>query len=314
MKHLIAIAGPTAAGKSNLALDLAQCFGGEIVNADSRQLYRYMDIGTSKPTLAEQELVPHHLIDVVEPDEDFSLALYHQLATETINAVHRKGKLPLLVGGSGLYVWSVIEGWDIPAVPPNKELRRALEIRAQEEGSHILYQELQAVDPLAATKIHPGNIRRIIRALEIYYVAGQYPSKLWRKEAPDFPVLIIGLTMERSGLYRKIDQRVDKMIEKGLVEEVKSLLERGYDLSLSSMSGIGYKQIGQFLESEITLPIAIENIKYETHRLARHQYAWFRLGDARIHWLDASRPPDIVGAAKKLVEEIAAEQSCQLFN
>ncbi|MDY7018657.1 MAG: tRNA (adenosine(37)-N6)-dimethylallyltransferase MiaA [Chloroflexota bacterium] len=303
MKHLIAIVGPTAAGKSNLAINLAQCFGGEIINADSRQVYRHMDIGTSKPTLSERELVPHHLIDVVDPNEDFNLALYYQLATETINAVHTKGKLPLLVGGSGLYVWSVIEGWDIPAVPPNKELRRDLEIKAQGEGRDTLYRELQTIDPLAASKIHPGNIRRIIRALEIYYAVGQYPSKLWRKEAPDFSVLVVGLTMERSELYGKIDQRVDKMIEKGLIEEVKSLMERGYNISVPSMSGIGYKQIGQFLEGEIASSTAIEKIKYETHRLARHQYAWFRLGDARIHWLDASHSCDITSVANNLVKE-----------
>ena len=304
MKYLIAIVGPTAAGKSDLALNLAQCFGGEIINADSRQVYRYMDIGTSKSTLTERELVKHHLIDIVDPDEDFSLAHYYQLATETIDAVHRKGKLPLLVGGSGLYVWSVIEGWKVPAVPPNKELRHALEIRAQEDGSHTLYRDLQAVDPLAASKIHPSNIRRIIRALEIYYTAGQYPSTLWRKDAPDYPVFIVGLTMERTELYRKIDQRVDKMIDKGLIEEVKSLLERGYDISLPSMSGIGYKQIGQFLEGETTLPIAIEKIKYETHRLARHQYAWFRLGDARIHWFNDGHSCNILDAAQKLIKEV----------
>ena len=302
MKYLIAIVGPTAAGKSELALRLAQSFHGEIINADSRQVYRYMDIGTNKPTLTEQKLVPHRLIDIVNPNEDFSQADYCRLATEAIEAVQQKGKLPLLVGGSGLYVWSVIEGWKVPAVPPHKQLRRTLEIKVQDEGSHALYRKLQDIDPLAAGKIHSTNIRRLIRALEIYYATGQPPSRLRHKEAQDFSVIIIGLTMERSELYRKIDQRVDKMIEKGLVEEVKSLLQRGYDVSLPSMSGIGYKQIGQFLQDEITLPVAIERIKYETHRLARHQYAWFRLSDARIHWLDASRSSDILSAAQNLVK------------
>ena len=258
MKHLIAIVGPTAAGKSDLALSLAQCFEGEIINADSRQVYRYMDIGTNKPTSDEQELVPHHLIDVANPDEDFSLALYCQLATQAIEAIYRKGKLPLLVGGSGLYIWSIIEGWRIPAIPPNKELRRILETRAHEEGSHTLYQELEAADPSAASKIHPRNTRRLIRALEIYYTSGQLPSRLCRKEAPDFSVVILGLTMERSELYVEIDQRVDKMIERGFVEEVKNLLAKGYSLALPSMSGIGYKQIGEFLHGETTLPSAID--------------------------------------------------------
>ena len=312
MKHLIAIVGPTAAGKSDLALSLAQCFGGEIINADSRQVYRCMDIGTNKPTSAEQELVPHHLIDVVNPDEDFSLALYCQLATQAIEAVHRKGKLPLLVGGSGLYIWSIIEGWRIPAIPPNKELRRVLETRAQEEGSHALYRELEAADPSAAGKIHPHNTRRVIRALEIYYTAGQLSSILWRKEAPDCSVVILGLTMERSELYGEIDQRVDKMIERGFAEEVRNLLAKGYSLALPSMSGIGYNQIGEFLHGETTLPSAIDKIKYETHRLARHQYAWFRPGDARIHWLDASRSSDTLNKARNWAGEAMAAESCKL--
>jgi len=196
--------------------------------------------------------------------------------------------LPLLVGGSGLYVWSLVEGWKIPQVPPDQEQRSQLEARAEQEGSRSLYQELQDIDPIAAAKINPGNTRRIIRALEIYHATGQRPSQLQRKDAPDLPILLIGLTRERRELYRRIDWRVDKMIQMGLVEEVEQLLKKGYSLSLPSMSGIGYKQIGQFLRGEMTLPQAIDKIKYETHRLARHQYAWFRLSDSRIHWFDTS--------------------------
>lgn len=283
---MIAIVGPTAVGKSELALHLAQYFPIEIISADSRQVYRHMDIGTNKPTLAERAAVTHHVIDVVEPDENFSLAMYHRLAIEALDAIHQKGKLPLLVGGSGLYVWSLVEGWEIPRVPPNQQLRRRLEVRAKQEGSHTLYQELQDIDPVAAEKINPSNIRRIIRALEIYQATGQPPSQLQRKRAPCFSVLIIGLTLERSELYRKIDWRVDRMIQRGLVEEVEQLLKKGYSPSLPSMSGIGYKEIGQFLRGEMTLPESIDKIKYETHRLARHQYAWFRLNDSRIHWFD----------------------------
>jgi tRNA dimethylallyltransferase len=285
---MIAIVGPTAVGKSELALHLAQHFPIEIISADSRQVYRYMDIGTNKPTPAERESVPHHVIDVVEPDGDFSLAMYNQLAIEALKAIQQKGKLALLVGGSGLYVWSLVEGWKIPQVLPDQKRRRQLEARAEQEGSHSLYRELQDIDPVAATKINPNNIRRIIRALEIYHKTGQRPSQLQRKEAPGFPILVIGLTRERSRLYRKIDWRVDKMIQMGLVEEVEQLLKKGYSPSLPSMSGIGYKQIGQFLRGEMTLPQAIDTIKYETHRLARHQYAWFRLGDSRIRWFDTS--------------------------
>ena len=285
---MIAIVGPTAVGKSELALHLAQYFPVEIISADSRQVYRYMDIGTNKPTSAERAAVPHHIIDVVEPDGDFSLAMYHQLAIEALKAIQQKSKLPLLVGGSGLYVWSLIEGWKIPQVPPDQKLRRQLEARAEQEDSQSLYRELQDIDPTAAEKINPSNIRRIIRALEIYHTTGQPPSHLQRKEAPGFSILTIGLTQERNELYRKIDWRVDKMIQRGLVEEVEQLLKKGYSPSLPSMSGIGYKQISQFLRGEMTLPQAIDKIKYETHRLARHQYAWFRLSDSRIHWFDMS--------------------------
>jgi tRNA dimethylallyltransferase len=285
---VIAIVGPTAVGKSELALHLAQYFPLEIISADSRQVYRYMDIGTNKPSPAERASVPHHVIDVVEPDEDFSLAMYHQLAIEALKAIQQKGKLPLLVGGSGLYVWSLVEGWKIPQVPPDQKLRRQLEARAEQEDSQSLYRELQDIDPMAAEKINPSNIRRIIRALEIYHVTGQPPSQLQCKELPGFSVLIIGLTQERSELYRKIDWRVDKMVQRGLVEEVEQLLKKGYSPSWPSMSGIGYKQIGQFLRGEMTLPEAIDKIKYETHRLARHQYAWFRLSDSRIRWFDVS--------------------------
>jgi len=285
---VIAIVGPTAVGKSELALHLAQYFPLEIISADSRQVYRYMDIGTNKPTWAERASVPHHVIDVVEPDEAFSLAMYHQLAIEALKAIQQKGKLPVLVGGSGLYVWSLVEGWKIPQVPPDQKLRRRLEARAEQEDSQSLYQELQDIDPSAAAKISPTNIRRIIRALEIYHTTGQHPSQLQRKESPGFPILLIGLTQERSELYRRIDWRVDKMIQRGLVEEVEQLLKKGYSPSLPSMSGIGYKQIGQFLRGEMTLPQSIDKIKYETHRLARHQYAWFRLSDSRIHWFDNS--------------------------
>ncbi|OGN92540.1 MAG: tRNA (adenosine(37)-N6)-dimethylallyltransferase MiaA [Chloroflexi bacterium RBG_13_50_10] len=283
---MIAIVGPTAVGKSELALHLAQYFPLEIISADSRQVYRYMDIGTNKPTLAERASVPHHIIDVVDPGQDFNLAMYHRLAFEALNAIQKKDTLPLLVGGSGLYVWSLVEGWKIPEVPPDKKLRRQMEDRAEREDSQSLYRELRNIDSSAAEKINPGNIRRIIRALEIYHATGQPPSQLQRKEAPAFSILVIGLTQERSDLYRRIDWRVDEMVKRGLVEEVERLLKKGYSDSLPSMSGIGYKQISQFLRGEMTLPEAIDKIKYETHRLARHQYAWFRVSDSRIRWFD----------------------------
>jgi tRNA dimethylallyltransferase len=306
---VIAIVGPTAVGKSKLALHLVQYFPVEIISADSRQVYQYMDIGTNKPSPAERASVFHHVINVVEPDEDFNLAIYHQLAIEALKAIQQKDKLPLLVGGSGLYVWSLVEGWKIPQASPDKKLRQRLEARAEQEGGQSLYQELQDIDPRAAVKINPGNIRRIIRALEIYHATGQPPSQLQRKEMPDFPILLVGLTQERSELYRRIDLRVDKMIQMGLVEEVEQLLKKGYSPSLPSMSGIGYKQIGQFLRGEMTLPQAIDKVKYETHRLARHQYAWFRPDDSRIHWFEVSvteeeAGPDFMGVTSDKVKGI----------
>jgi len=286
MKPLIAIVGPTALAKSKLALNLAQGFDGEIVSADSRQVYRYMDIGTAKPSLEERSLVRHHVIDVVDPDDDFSLALFHQLANQALQAISHGGKIPFLVGGSGLYIWSVLEGWSLPQVPPQPEFRRNLQARAQAEGSDVLYEELQGLDPVAAERIDPKNMRRVIRALEVYQATGKPFSQLHQKQPPPFQILIIGLTAERDELYRRIDSRVDDMIKRGLVDEVKGLLQRGYSLSLPSMSGLGYKQIGMFLQGELDLQSAIQNIKYETHRFARHQYAWFRLSDQRIHWFD----------------------------
>jgi tRNA dimethylallyltransferase len=304
---VIAIVGPTAVGKSDLALHLAQYFPLEIISADSRQVYRYMDIGTNKPGVADRALVPHHIIDVVDPDEDFGLATYHQLVFGALKAIRQKGKLPLLVGGTGLYVWSLVEGWKIPQVPPDREMRQRLENRAKQEDGPSLHQELQNVDPLAAAKIDPRNIRRVVRALEIYYATGQPPSQLQRKEKPGSPILVIGLTQERSRLYRRIDERADDMIQRGLVEEVHKLLEKGYSPLLPSMSGIGYKQIVQFVRGEMTLPEAADKIKHDTHRLARHQYAWFRLNDSRIHWFDMTETKErtsIVGMdeIKALIE------------
>jgi len=292
MNRLVAIVGPTGVGKSKLALHLAQTFNGEIVSADSRQVYRYMDIGTAKPTREELTLVPHHLINVVNPDEDFSLAQYHRLACKVITDIQQRNKLALLVGGSGLYAWSVLEGWGIPQVPPDPELRRSLEQRAAELGRDELYQELAAVDPLAAQKIDPRNVRRTIRALEVHKIAKAPFSQLQNKKSPLFNLLIIGLTADREELYRRIDRRVDEMIERGLVAEVEKLVNMGYDFNLPAMSGIGYKEIGMFLRGELTLAAAIQQIKFETHRFVRHQYSWFRLKDDRIRWFDIQDSPD----------------------
>jgi tRNA dimethylallyltransferase len=292
MNRLVAIVGPTGVGKSRLALDLAQALDGEIVSADSRQVYRYMDIGTAKPTKKELSLVPHHLIDILSPAEDFGLAQYQKLAGEAIKDIQKRGKRAILVGGSGLYVWAVVEGWEIPKVVPDLKLRRKLEEKAAREGRSGLYQELAQVDPVAAQRIDPGNIRRIIRALEVYRGAEAPISQLQLKTKPLYETLMIGLTADRAELYRRIDLRVDEMIELGLVDEVRGLMDKGYALSLPAMSGIGYKQIGLYLKGELTLATAIQQIKFETHRLVRHQYSWFRLKDDRIRWFDIEKGVD----------------------
>jgi tRNA dimethylallyltransferase len=307
MNRLVALVGPTGVGKSRLALRLAQALNGEIVSADSRQVYRYMDIGTAKPTPRERAAVPHHLIDIVNPDEDFSLAQYQQLACKAIEDVNQRHKLALLVGGSGLYVWSVLEGWQIPAVAPDPEFRRHLEEKAASGGEDELYQELARLDPVAAQKIDPRNVRRTIRALEVHHNAEAPISQLQGKAVPSFNTLIIGLTAERQELYRRIDLRVDDMIKQGLVDEVKQLLDRGYDAGLPSMSGIGYKQISLFVKGKLTLADAIQQTKFESHRLVRHQYSWFRLKDVRIGWFDINNDKEARILAR--LEESYQEQA-----
>ena len=286
MNSLIAIVGPTAAGKTEVSLKLAQQVNGEIINADSRQVYRHMDIGTAKPIAAERTQVPHHLFDFIDPDEDFSLALYQDKANEAIIDIHNRGKVPVLVGGSGQYVWAILEGWSVPEVPPSPEIREELESRAKAEGGDVLYWDLQEVDPEAANQIDPRNIRRVIRALEVCRVTGKRFSELRIKTPPDFNTQIVGITAQRDELYRRIDERVDRMIERGFVEEVRGLLARGFPLSLPSMSSLGYQEIGRYLNGELDLPEASQQIKYTTHRFARRQYTWFRLNDERIRWFD----------------------------
>ncbi|MFA5374717.1 MAG: tRNA (adenosine(37)-N6)-dimethylallyltransferase MiaA [Dehalococcoidia bacterium] len=290
MSRIIAIVGPTATGKSALAVGLALALGGEIVSADSRQVYKYMDIGTAKPSREDRTKVPHHIIDITTPNEDFTLATYQELAFEAIADIQRRGKLALLVGGSGLYVRAVTGGLSIPKVAPDPELRHKLEERAAQEGYQYLYNELQKADPSAAEKIDPRNVRRVIRALEVCLTAGVPFSQL-QQSSPKISTLITGLTTSRDDLYRRIDSRVDQMIERGLVDEVKGLLDRGYSPELPAMSGLGYKQIISHLKGGTSLEEAIQRIKFETHRFARNQYAWFRPKDEHIHWFDIREAP-----------------------
>jgi tRNA dimethylallyltransferase len=303
MKKIIAIVGPTGIGKSNLAIRLCQKINSEIISADSRQVYRFMDIGTAKPDIEERALIPHNLIDIINPDESFSLAEYQQLCKLLIDDMHGRNIVPFLVGGSGQYVWAVLEGWNIPKVIPDIEYRDMLEKKAAEIGKEELYRELQSVDPEAAARIDASNVRRVIRALEIAGNAIDDKTRQ-RNKNPVYDALIIGLTTSRDEIYRRIDDRIDTMIENGLVEEVKELVKRGYKLDLPSMSAIGYKQIGMFLKGELSLEEAIQQIKYETHRYVRNQYNWFKLKDDRIKWFDIQNDieSDIIKSIKDFMD------------
>ena len=283
---LVVIVGPTAAGKTALSIELAEAARGEIVSADSRQIYRGMDIGTAKVTAAERARVPHHLLDVVTPDRVLSLAEYQALAYAAIADIHARGRLPFLVGGTGQYIQAVVEGWSIPAVAPHPELRAELEAKASAEGAEALHGWLAALDPAAATRIDYRNIRRVIRALEVCLVTGQPITELQRKNPPPFDILQIGVTRPRPELYARIDARVDQMMAAGLLDEVRSLNAAGYAWELPAMTGLGYRQIGEYLRAEVSLDEAIARIKQGTRRLVQQQYNWFRPTDPAIRWVD----------------------------
>jgi tRNA dimethylallyltransferase len=274
--RLLAIVGPTSVGKTSLAIALAHELGGEIVSADSRQVYRFMDIGTAKPTAVERAAVPHHLVDVVEPDEDFSLGLYVDLARAAIDDIAARGRLPLLVGGTGQYLAALLQGWSVPRVEPWPELRAALERTADEHGAAALHARLASIDPAAAAAIQPSNVRRVIRALEVYEVTGRPISELQARRIPSFRARTLWLTLPGPVLYARIDQRVDAMVAAGLVDEVRGLLGRGYGWELPAMSGLGYREFRPYFAGESTLPAAIERLKYDTHAFARRQPNWFR--------------------------------------
>jgi len=285
---LVVIVGPTAVGKTAISLRLAETLDGEIVSADSRLFYRGMDIGTAKPTHEERSRVPHHLIDIAEPDETVGLAEFQEQAYSAIADIHARGKLPLLVGGTGQYIRAVVEGWCIPRVPPDPALRAELEAQAEREGAEQLHARLARLDPIAAQRIDPRNVRRVIRALEVCLITEQPISEQQRKQPPPYRVLQVGLTTKRATLYARADRRVETMIASGLEDEVRRLVEAGYGWDIPAMSGLGYLQFKPYFEGGATLEEVIEEIKWATHRFIRHQYNWFRLDDPAIRWLDAT--------------------------
>lgn len=285
---LVAIVGPTAVGKSEVAIEIAQKVGSEIISADSMQIYRYMDIGTAKPTPEERKLITHHMIDIVYPDEEFSAADFQKMAKSCMKSIYKNDKIPLVVGGTGFYINALCYNYTFSPAGKDESLRERFKKEAEEKGINYLYDKLVKIDPEAAAKIHPNNLRRIIRALEVCETTGKpfsYYVKMTKVGKSSYDLLIFGLTMPRDELYRRINKRVVSMIEKGFVDEVEKLLEMGYDKNLKSMQGLGYRQIIQYLEERVTLDETIDLIARDTRRYAKRQYTWF-LRDQNIIWLD----------------------------
>jgi tRNA dimethylallyltransferase len=291
MPKVVAIVGPTAVGKSDLAMRLADVIRGEIVSGDSRHVYKYLDIGTNKPSPGDRNHIGHHLLDIIYPDEEYSLAFYRRDAATAIQGIGERKLVPYLVGGSGLYIRALLENWQVPEVAPDQKFRSTVEEEARKFGISILYDRLVKIDAIEAEHIGPTNLRRIIRALELYRATGSTPTQLKIKGDRAYNYLIIGLTRERDRLYNSINQRVDIMVKSGLIDEVYQLNAQGYNKELPSMSSIGYREIGQYLDGRLTLAEAVELIKVGTHRFARHQYAWFKPLNDSIRWIDCSSDP-----------------------
>lgn len=311
MLPLVVIVGPTAVGKSRLAVKLAQKLNGEIVSGDAFQVYRGLNLGTAKLNAAEREGIPHHLIDVVSPQENFSVAAYRRLAEQAIREINERDKLPFLVGGTGLYINAVIYDYTFPEMPTDYELRERLKAIGRIKGPAYLHQRLQEVDPTAAANIKTGDVRRVIRALEVYQLTGRTLSSFHRlKDNPEprYRLALIGLYMDRALLYDRINQRVEEMLRLGLVEEVKSLLEQGCSPAGNAMQALGYKEIVGYLQHQYDLPTAVELIKRNTRRYAKRQLTWFKR-DNRIKWYNV----ELAANEEELVEEICLE-ICRTLN
>jgi len=281
---LILVVGPTAVGKTELAIQLAQHLNGEIVSADSRLFYRGMDIGTAKPSAEEMARVPHHLIDIAEPDEILSLAVFQEKATEVIADIHSRNKLPFLVGGTGQYIRSVTEGWNPPEVKPDERLRIELEEQKNQKGIYWLHDRLQRLDPEAAEKIDARNYRRTIRALEVILTTGRKFSAQRRQGESPYHLITIGLTRPRPELYERLDKRIDQMFANGFLQEVKDLLAKGYSPALPTLSAIGYRECIQVIHGELNEEQARAEIRRATRVFVRRQANWFKESDPTIFW------------------------------
>jgi len=309
LPRLVAIVGPTASGKSSLAFRLARLLRGEILSADSMQVYRKMDIGTAKPSPAERKDVPHHLIDIMEPDQNYSAALFREQANPIIIRLHQSGTPIFVAGGTGLYLKALTRGlFRGPGADP--ELRESLKERAARDGIPSLHRELTGLDPTAASRIHPGDLFRIVRALEVYTQTRRPISDFQLahgfQDSP-YEALKIGLSREREDLYRRIEKRVDQMIEAGWIEEVRALLDSGYSRNLKSMKSLGYRHLASHLYGERGLAETIEAIKRDTRRFAKRQLTWFR-ADEEVRWFgpDPENDPRIEKHVKEFIEAGAA--------
>ncbi len=286
LRRLVAIVGATGTGKSAVALELAQRLGGEIVNADSRQVYRGMDVGTAKPSLEDRRKVRHHLYDIADPADGYSLAQYQRDARAALEAIWARDTFAWLVGGTAQYVWGLLESWQVPEVEPDEELRGELEAFADANGWEALHARLASVDAVAAERIDGRNVRRVIRAIEVFEKSGKPISEWQQKGTPDFEFLLFGIKVPREVLYPRVDRRVVAMFDGGLLDEVRTLLDAGLSPTAPAMSSIGYAEAVWHLAGELTLAEAIEKTQIATHRLIRSQDQWFRREDKRITWVE----------------------------
>lgn len=306
-QKLIVVAGPTASGKTRLAIDIAKSVNGEIVNADSMQIYKYMNIGSAKPTLEEQSEAKHHLIDFLDPDEEFSVADYTDLAHKVIAEIASRGKVPIMCGGTGLYINSVVNDITFGEIETDYKLREELNELAKQHSSQYLLDILKEFDPVSAQRLHPGNLRRIVRAIEFYRTTGipiSEHQEMTKQKESRYEPLMLCVKWDREVLYDRINKRVDIMLNDGLLDEVKRLMEMGYTKELNSMKGIGYKEIIDYFEGNMSLEDTVNLIKQSSRRYAKRQLTWFRR-DKRIHWLDANE--DFLAEGIQLCKEFIGQ-------
>lgn len=306
---LIVIAGSTGIGKSNLAMYLAQKLNTDIISADSRQIYRDFDIGTAKPDINEQKLVKHHLIDIVDPQKNFTLAEYNEEAKKVINNLYNEQKIPMLVGGTGLYIKTLIQGFEVPEVEPDLQLRKELTEKAESEGKQELYEMAKKIDPVAMLKIHENDIRRVIRVIEVFKTTGKQFSLLGKKsEESIYDLIYIGLEVEREKLYQRISDRVEKMIKMGLIDEVKNIIIK-YGDELPLLKTINYREIKQYLDGLISLEEAVELMKKDTRNFAKQQITWFK-HDPYIKFFRAENAEDLESIKKYVINQVNEKFLC----